>query len=418
MQYKLLHTTCLLNLLLILGFSVPLFSQNCENDSTGLIPITDLESGFYEGFQGGLYFGSNHKPIQQVNNVNNAISKISPLNASGITDLDNGRIVLLSIGASNPKTEFESFQKITETCSLINPYLTIVNGCEGGNGLQQINHPTNDYWSYVSNQLSSSGVNNLQVQVIWIEQENTSSQNYNFPSAPLDLMNDFKTLFKLLLQTYPNLQICYLNSRGYSGYIDNEATPGYGLRQPRDYFNGWTIKWLIEAQIKGDISLAYNGVKRNAPVLDWGAYLWADGKNSRSDGFKTVCPDDVQPYDGLHWSSLGNNKAGNAVFQKFYTDIEAQKWFLKTEYNTSIDDQQTTYFEIYPNPCNDFFFVKSNYNQLFDIYIYSALGELIKVEKNIRNNQLITSEFQPGIYLVKVKTPIKTFYTAKLVVTG
>ncbi|HET8963434.1 MAG TPA: hypothetical protein VFM99_06030, partial [Chitinophagales bacterium] len=219
--------------------SVPLLSQNCENDSTGLIPITDLEGGFYEGFQGGLYFGSNHKPIQQVNNINEAISKISPLNASGITDLENGRVVLLSIGASNPKTEFESFQKIIDKYHLINPYLTTVNGCDGGNGIQQINHQENDYWSYVSNQLSSSGVNNLQVQVIWIEQENTTSLNYTFPAAPLELMNDFKTLFKLLLQTYPNLQICYLSGRGYSGYIDDAISPGFGLRQPRDYFNGW-----------------------------------------------------------------------------------------------------------------------------------------------------------------------------------
>lgn len=399
-----------------MGITTSLFSQNCENDSTGLIPLIDLESGYYNEFQGGLYFGSNHKPVQQVNNVNNAISKIYPLNPSGTIDLDNGRVVLLSIGASNPKTEFQSFQNIADTFSLINPFLTIVNGCDGGNGIQQINHPTNEYWTYVSNQLSSSGVNNLQVQVIWIEQENTTSLNYIFPSAPLDLMNDFKTLFKLLLQTYPNLQICYLTGRGYSGYIDNLSTPGPGLRQPRDYFNGWTLKWLIEAQIKGDISLTFTGPKRKAPVLDWGAYLWADGNNPRNDGFETDCPDDVQPYDGLHWSSTGNDKAGSAIFQKFYNDPEAIQWFLKTEYNTSIEDYNNTYFEIYPNPSSDFFFVKSNYNQLFDIYIYSDLGELIKVEKNISNNQIITTDFHPGIYLLKVKTQTNTFFTSKLIV--
>lgn len=112
MQNRLYFKFTSISLALILAISLPLYSQNCENDSTGLIPIIDLESGYFSGFQGGLYFGNNHKPIQQVSNVNNAISKISPLNASGITDLDNGRVVLLSIGASNPKTEFESFQKL------------------------------------------------------------------------------------------------------------------------------------------------------------------------------------------------------------------------------------------------------------------------------------------------------------------
>jgi len=48
--------------LLFSAFSLTLFSQtvNCENDSTGLIPLNDLGTGFYLGYQGGLFpFGAN-----------------------------------------------------------------------------------------------------------------------------------------------------------------------------------------------------------------------------------------------------------------------------------------------------------------------------------------------------------------------
>ena len=106
--------------LLVLPFAlkIPLFAQNCSNDSTGLIAITDLGSSFYQGFQGGLYFGTNLKPVQQSTNLNNAIADISPLNNQGYNDNINGKIVLLSIGASNPKTEFESFPRAIDMWEL------------------------------------------------------------------------------------------------------------------------------------------------------------------------------------------------------------------------------------------------------------------------------------------------------------
>ena len=264
--------------LLVLPFAlkIPLFAQNCSNDSTGLIAITDLGSSFYQGFQGGLYFGTNVKPVQQSTNLNNAISYISPLNNQGYNDNINGKIVLLSIGASNPKTEFESFQNIADTFSLINPFLSIVNGCKGGKSLQNIVDSTDNYWTYVENQLTTNNVSRHQVQIIWLEQENTQSNNTSFPTAPEALMVEFKELFKVLLHYYQNLQICYLTARGYAGYIDNSSNVGNGLKQPRDYFHGWAMKWLIENQISGDSTLSFILPNKKAPVLDWSAYLWAD----------------------------------------------------------------------------------------------------------------------------------------------
>lgn len=400
----------------MLGISVPFYAQDCSNDSTGLIPIIDLEDGFYQGFQGGLYFGSNDKPIQQVNNLNHAISNILPLNTYGLYDDNNGKIVLLSIGASNPKTEFQSFLNITDTFSLINPYLTIVNGGQGGKGLQKIIDPNESYWKYVDKQLTSRAVNRFQVQVIWLEEDNTQVTNTSFPSAPQELGTEFKALFKVLLENSPNLQICYLNARGYSGFVDDVSTASSGLRHPRDYYNGWAMKWLIEDQIMGDTTLTFMGTNRKSPVLDWSAYLWSDGNNPRNDGFFMQCPDDLKPDDGLHWSPSGNDKAGNAIFDRFYSDNEARKWFLKNTTTSVINETGSTYFEVYPNPMNDFFNIKSNFEHVFDIYIYSAQGKLVKVERDLTNEQIIRPNLQQGLYFLKVKAKNSELFCIKMIV--
>lgn len=415
MKEQLRNLIVIINLTFIICNSGQLFSQNCLNDSTGLIPIPDLGNGFYEGYQGGLYFGNNTKPDQLINSLNTAILNISPLNVSGNPDIINGKVVLLSIGASNPKTEFQIFKNIADTFNLINPFLSIVNGCQGGKGLQKIIDSTDNYWQYVNNQLTSNSVNRFQVQIIWLEQENTQINNYNFPDAPEALMTEFKILFKILLQNYPNLQICYLNARGYSGYIDESSNAGSGLRQPRDYFHGWAMKWLIENQIMGDTTLSFSGPNRKAPLLDWSSNLWADGNNPRNDGFYWECPLDVKPGDGLHWSPIGNDKAGHAIFNRFYMDEEAKKWLLITP-TSVIKTSISADFKIFPNPGNDLFVVQSNYENRFDVSLFNALGELIKFEKSSNNEITVKHNLSPGLYFLLIKTNDEKYLTTKIII--
>ncbi|MCO6497664.1 MAG: T9SS type A sorting domain-containing protein [Chitinophagaceae bacterium] len=413
-KYKLIAFSMLV---LSLAFTKPLFPQNCSNDSTGLIAITDLGSNLYQGYQGGLYFGSNIKPLQHSINLNNAIADISPLNNLGNKDSITGKIVLLSIGASNPKTEFESFKNMADTFNLINPFLEIVNGCKGGKGLQKIVDSTDNYWTYVENQLSTNNVSRHQVQIIWLEEENTQSNNTSFPAAPEELMDEFKELFKTLLHYYPNLQICYLTARGYAGYLDNSNNVGNGLKQPRDYFNGWAMKWLIENQISGDSSLSFVGANKKAPVLDWSAYLWADGKNQRNDGFRWNCPTDVKPNDGLHWSATGNSKAGNAIFERFITDNEAKKWFLKNQTTTTIEVLNKDSIIIYPNPFADIIHIKNIGLQKYQLTILNSLGQTIKHWQVNNDNPVINLlELKAGIYFLRIDNQ-KNAITMKIIKT-
>ncbi len=390
-----------------------LYAQNCANDSSGFTPITDLGNGTYQGYEGGLYFGSNAKPAQHSTHLINAISNISPLDTSGSPDSTDGKVVLLAIGASNPNTEFQSFQNMADTFSLINPYLEIVNGCKGGNGLQKIKDSTDNYWQFVSGQLDTNGVSNAQVQLIWLEEENTQINNMNFPSAPQALMEEFKELFEVLLHYYPNAQICYLTARGYSGYVDTASAAGNGLRHPRDYYNGWAMKWLIENQISGDTTLSFSGQNRKVPLLDWSAYLWANGNNPRNDGLTWICPDDVKPNDGLHWSQAGNDKAGNLIFERFLLDNEARLWFLGNTTTSAAGQPDISGFHVYPNLSDGQITVHSKSDEYTIELINIASGEII--EKFTAHRNYTFSHRARGIYLLRISCE-NSQYIRKIVI--
>ena len=77
----------IITILLVLAF--PLYSHaqltlNCGNDNSGLIPLTDLGTGFYEGIQGGLYpGGSNTRPAVHQQKGIDISHTIEPLNDAG-----------------------------------------------------------------------------------------------------------------------------------------------------------------------------------------------------------------------------------------------------------------------------------------------------------------------------------------------
>src|SRR5213593_3536376 len=97
-------------------------ASNCNGTSTGMIPLTDLGAGLYQGFQGGLYAGgSNHRPDAH-NAAGLAIANaMAPLDTSGNIDAASGRIVLISIGMSNCTQEFSAFVPKARTDPLRNP---------------------------------------------------------------------------------------------------------------------------------------------------------------------------------------------------------------------------------------------------------------------------------------------------------
>ncbi|MFQ5799201.1 MAG: hypothetical protein ACE5H0_11010, partial [Bacteroidota bacterium] len=85
-------------------------AQNCSSTSVGFVPLNDLGSGEYQGFQGGLYpDGSNDIPAAHLAAGLELAQQIEPLNSAGQPDPVNGTYVLFAIGLSNTTQEFQEF---------------------------------------------------------------------------------------------------------------------------------------------------------------------------------------------------------------------------------------------------------------------------------------------------------------------
>src|SRR5258706_15072963 len=77
-------------------------ASNCAGTSTGLIPVTDLGTGFYQGLQGGLYpGGSNLRPSAHEAAGIAIANAIVPLDTLGSPDPTTGHAVFVSIGMGN-----------------------------------------------------------------------------------------------------------------------------------------------------------------------------------------------------------------------------------------------------------------------------------------------------------------------------
>ncbi|MGB4929438.1 MAG: hypothetical protein WBP43_05670, partial [Chitinophagales bacterium] len=76
--------TLLIVMLCMTGLT--LFAQpQCDNDSTGLIPLVDLGTGYYAGHQGGLFpGGTNNIPLyHRKRGVKFSNESIKPLDSLG-----------------------------------------------------------------------------------------------------------------------------------------------------------------------------------------------------------------------------------------------------------------------------------------------------------------------------------------------
>ena len=149
---------------------------------------------------------------------------------------------------------------------------------------------------------------------------------------PLEYAKNLKSWLASIVRTlkseYPSVKIVYLSSRTYGGY--NAA----GLRlvnpEPFAYESAFSVRWLIQEQIKGDAELNFdpkNG-KVVAPMLLWGPYFWADGITPRkSDGLVWQRSDFSN--DGVHPTMKGREKAADQLLRFFKEDAGTKTWFVK-----------------------------------------------------------------------------------------
>ena len=293
-------------------------------DSVGLVPLCDLGSAKYKGENGGLYGGGkNEPPPAHAKAAEKELAKIRPLDANG-KPAEDGKVVLLSVGMSNTTMEYSRFKQLADADPEKSPQLVIVDGAQGGQAAAQwLVAPEARVWQTVDERLKTAGITAQQVQVVWLKQANIRPTE-EFPEHAKKLQADVAEGLRRLKAKFPNLRIAYLSSRIYAGYATTQLNP-----EPFSYEGAFAMRWLIQAQIKGEPELNYDAARGTvkAPLLLWGPYLWADGMKARSDGL-TWTREDLGARDGTHPSQAGRQKVAEQLLKFCKTDPLARSWFL------------------------------------------------------------------------------------------
>jgi len=313
--------------------------------STGLVPLTDLQTGEYKGQTGGLYGeGKNEPPAEHRAAVEKQLRLIEPLDADGQPSPD-GKVALLSIGMSNTTMEYQAFKQQAEADPRKSPNVVIVDGAQGGvvasrwAGTQPMPGANAgaagrtapgrnaDPWAVLDKRLNDAGVTPQQVQACWMKQaQGGPAQQGEFPKHAEILADNIILTLGKLHERFPNLRVVYLSSRVYAGYALTGLNP-----EPYAYEGAFANRWVIERQIKGDARLNFDPAKGTvtAPAVVWGPYLWADGVKPRSDRLVWL-EDDLVSNDRTHPSPSGRAKVAKLLLDFMHDNPLASCWYLAT----------------------------------------------------------------------------------------
>jgi hypothetical protein len=297
-------------------------------DTSKLRPLNELGKEEYQGYKGGFYpEGKNERPAEHEKAGVALAKKVQPLDADGKPSAD-GKIVLLSVGMSNTSQESEGFARLLAREEDRNPRLVFVNGAVGGMTAKAIQNPDDKgsgtrYWQTVDQRLERAGVTRAQVQAVWIKEADAGPKE-GFPAYAKTLRSELEKIVGLFPDRFPNAKLVYLSSRTYGGYATTPLNP-----EPYAYESGFSVKWLIESQLKGDAGLNHDAAKGavKAPWLSWGPYLWANGTAKGASGLSYSESDFGG--DGTHPSAAGVEKIAKEMMRFFKTDSTTKPWFVR-----------------------------------------------------------------------------------------
>ncbi len=300
-------------------------------DTSKLKPLSELGTEKYQNYEGGFYPGGKNERPKDHDAAGLALAKaIRPLGADG-KPAANGKVVMLSVGMSNTTQAFSTFKRIADADKEKHPDLVLVDGAQGGMTAARIKDPDDKgsgtkYWEVVDQRLKAAGVTREQVQIAWIKQAD-AGPTQGFPKYAQTLRDELRQIVRAMQIRFPNLKMVYLSSRTYGGYAKTGLNP-----EPYAYESGFSVKWLIEEQLKGDKELNFDPKKGavNAPWLSWGPYLWANGTAKNADGLAYE-ESDFTANDGTHPSPAGQKKVAEHMLKFFKAEPTAQPWFVKTK---------------------------------------------------------------------------------------
>ena len=259
-----------------------------------------------------------------------------------------GKYVLLSIGGAEvtqewcsaatrpPCTAWSLMGRAAADPSVNHYTMVIVNGADSARqDAKAWASPTSPSYERIKTaRLTPLGLSENQVQIIWAQLDDLYPVN-TLPSDSAEayvLMSNLGQVMRAWRTRYPYLRLVFLSSRLYAGYATTDVSP-----EPYAYEQGFGVKWLIESQIKEMRGAAANPwagslnyVKKTAPLILWGPYLWAAGETPRSDGLLWRRTDFER--DGITPSQDGENKVGFNLLNFFKSSLYTRCWFANGQY--------------------------------------------------------------------------------------
>lgn len=285
--------------------------QNCDLESTGNIPIANLGKSTFNGFVGGKYpEGNNEIPYQHFQAGMNLSAEIKPLNNEGIYDTINGQVGFMVLGFSTSAMTGRFVRSIYETQGQ-NDRVKIIIGAQGGKDINSMTQTSDNYWKIIDTILKEEKLSPQQIQVIWISSGDILAYQQSFPDQCYTQIEKYQLMLLAVKNKFPNIKMVFISDRTYAGYIGEIGEGPQELKEPTAYYNSWTVKWLIEKQIKNEQGFTLNEI----PFIDWGPTLWTDGVAGNKNGYTWNCDDSGK--GGIHPSSKGRMKEASMVYLYF-----------------------------------------------------------------------------------------------------
>jgi hypothetical protein len=367
---------------------------NCENDTLNLVPLIDLQTGFYMGHQGGLYpEGLNVMPAAHADSGIAIAQSILPINKNGDEDTIYGKLVMVSIGPIDAAKSFNKFIASYNGAGYNDSCFMIINACIDNYGLDDMISPDADdlFWDELGDKLDQYETKRKQVQIAWLMSASFSDTVISFSSYVDSLANKYIDVIRRMKQEFINLKLIYISGLHYGGYISPDAEHLNALTEPAPYYNDFAIQSAIAAQINGDTLLNYSGDDAHAAWVAWGPNFWTDGRNPRlHDDLRWLCPGDFDlEEDGYFLDGTGQQKIADALLNFFTTDPTSTPWIYGLNYgclpdtitytdSTFIPDDEILW--IAPNPVREIlhFTLNLTSNEKADVAVYNLAGEKIK----------------------------------------
>ncbi|MBI5723035.1 MAG: hypothetical protein HZA50_03675 [Planctomycetes bacterium] len=277
---------------LTMGQTAQPATKSSAFDPANLKPFTD-GGKYLDKYETGLYpGGKNDIPAEHLKAGERIAATIKPLDANGKVDEANGKILALVMGHSNCSMYFTALnQQFKASASQLNPRFELLNAALAGQQLPQLRELKGRVWDKAEQLTSAPGYSAKQVQILFLHTTYHGAKNHPirppgaFPETMQQMQKDLAAVLEHCVKTYPNLKIAYLTCDGFRHFSNYE---------PHVWQEAFAFKWLIESQIKGEASTAFedkDGKARPLTWLQWGPYIWDntwDKSYFRDDGVHPI----------------------------------------------------------------------------------------------------------------------------------